>query len=239
MNVMITGAGKGIGKAAALLFAKHGHHLMLCSRTIADLNDVKNEISFAAPGSKCFIMKCDVTDEQEVLKFCDEAKHVFGFIDVLINNAGTFFPGKLYEQSSNQFHEVMNTNLNSMFYFTKQIVPLMIEQATGHIINISSIAGLKSYPLGGAYSVSKFAVAGFSKNLRDELSPLGIKVTTIYPGAVLTESWKGSGLPDERFIPVEDVAQIIFNCTQMSKSTCVEEIIVRPTGGDIRDEDFV
>jgi short-subunit dehydrogenase len=109
----------------------------------------------------------------------------------------------------------------------------MIPSRNGHIFNLCSIASLQAYPGGGAYSISKFALLGFTKNLRHELKPHGIKVTAIIPGAVYTDSWKGSGVSKNRIMESEDIAKIIFGATQLSPQAVTEEIILRPQAGDL------
>jgi NADP-dependent 3-hydroxy acid dehydrogenase YdfG len=109
----------------------------------------------------------------------------------------------------------------------------MIVKRSGHVFNISSIAGLKAYPNGGAYSVSKFALRGFSMNLRDELKPYNIKVTTVFPGASYTDSWAASGIERERFMEASDIAKMVYAAFLLSPQACVEEITLRPQLGDI------
>jgi NADP-dependent 3-hydroxy acid dehydrogenase YdfG len=109
----------------------------------------------------------------------------------------------------------------------------MITQKRGHIFNMSSVAALKAYPMGGSYSISKYALEGFSKNLRAEMMPYGIKVTTINPGATMSDSWKGSGISPERIMEADDIAAVIWNAYQLSPQAVVEEIVLRPLLGDL------
>ena len=108
-----------------------------------------------------------------------------------------------------------------------------MEQKSGHIFNMCSIASLQAYANGGAYSISKFALAGFSKNLREEMKPYGIKVTTVYPGAAYTDSWAGSGIDPKRIMEATDIAAMIWSAAHLSAQACVEEIIIRPQSGDL------
>ena len=114
--------------------------------------------------------------------------------DILINNAGTFQPGRVIDEPDGQLENMLQVNLLSAYHLTRILLPSMMKRKSGHIFNISSIAALQAYPNGGSYSISKFALTGFSKNLREELKPYSIKVTCIYPGAVYTDSWAGSGV---------------------------------------------
>ena len=109
----------------------------------------------------------------------------------------------------------------------------MVARGRGDIVNICSVASLQAYSGGGSYSISKHALLGFSRNLRDELKPTGVRVTAVMPGAVLTDSWSGVNLPEERFIDVEDLADLIAGVLRLSPRTVVEDIIVRPQPGDI------
>jgi NADP-dependent 3-hydroxy acid dehydrogenase YdfG len=109
----------------------------------------------------------------------------------------------------------------------------MVKLGSGHIINICSIAGQRPYAHGGAYSISKFALDGFSQNLREELKPAGVKVTTVYPGAVLTDSWGDFDNSNHRIMEASDIAKLVYQATQLSVAACVEQIVVRPRLGDL------
>jgi NADP-dependent 3-hydroxy acid dehydrogenase YdfG len=109
----------------------------------------------------------------------------------------------------------------------------MMERRSGHIFNLCSIASLHAYDNGGAYSISKFALYGFNKNLREEMKPHNIKVTAVIPGAVLTDSWEGFDNSSKRIMEADDIAKMIFTCTQLSPAACVEDIVIRPQSGDL------
>jgi short-subunit dehydrogenase len=128
---------------------------------------------------------------------------------------------------------MLSINLMSAYHVTRKLVDKMISQKGGHIFNICSIAALKAYANGGSYSISKFALAGFSRNLREEMKPFGIKVTTVYPGAAYTDSWIGSGVERSRIMEAEDIAKMVVASSGLSASACVEEIVVRPLLGDL------
>ena len=154
-------------------------------------------------------------------------------IDVLINNAGQFVPGSIYNEPEGNLEKMMEVNLYSAYHLTRALLPQMIKNKSGHIFNICSIASLNAYANGGSYSISKFALMGFSKNLREELKPFNIKVTAVYPGAVFTSSWEGAGIKPERIMEVADVAKMIFTASQLSPQACVEDIVMRPLSGDL------
>src|SRR5690606_5134387 len=125
------------------------------------------------------------------------------------------------------------TNLYSAYHVTRTQVPAMKLQGRGHIFNICSIASLQAYSNGGAYSISKYALHGFSKNLREELKSYNIKVTSVFPGAVLTDSWGDFDNRDHRIMEASDVASMIFTAAQLSIGACVEDIVLRPQLGDL------
>jgi short-subunit dehydrogenase len=152
---------------------------------------------------------------------------------ILINNAGFFLPGNLMEEEQGVLETQIAANLYSAYHTSRAIVPALIKAGNGHIFNICSIASLHAYPQGGSYSISKYALDGFSKNLREELKDKGIKVTAVYPGATYTNSWAGSGVAPTRIMEAEDIAKMIFAATQLSPQAVVEDIVMRPLLGDL------
>lgn len=232
-NLVVSGASKGIGRAIVEHFAKEGFNVSFCSRNSENLNALKERLQELYPKQVFLALVCDVSKPNEVRDFARKSLEEFGHIDLLVNNAGVFIPGSLSEMSSEDFKLIFDTNVQSAFELTKALVPSMIKQKAGYIFNMSSIAGLSAYPNGGAYNVSKHALTGYSKTLRNELKDYHIKVSTVYPGATLTDSWSGVDLPEERFMPAEDIAKIIFDIYQLSDRTVVEDIVLRPQLGDI------
>ncbi|RYG30551.1 MAG: SDR family NAD(P)-dependent oxidoreductase, partial [Chitinophagaceae bacterium] len=152
---------------------------------------------------------------------------------MLINNTGTFIQGNVSDEPDGALETMLNVNLFSAYHTTRAFLPYMKRQGSGHIFNTSSIAGISAYPGGGSYSISKFALMGFTKNLRQELKDHGIKVTAILPGAVYTDSWKGSGVSEDRIMEAEDIAKLVYNAATLSPQATVEEILVRPQLGDL------
>lgn len=233
MNIVITGASKGIGKSIALLFAKNGFNICACARNLSGLTALKTEIMSINPNVEVHLSVCDVADKTAVLQFGQFCLEKFPHIDVLINNAGVFIPGNLHSEPDGALEQLINTNLYSAYHLTRCIVPTMISNKSGHIFNICSVASKNAYDSGGSYAISKFALYGFSQNLRHELKNHKISVTAVLPGAVLTDSWKGTNLPESRFIDAGDVASLIYNAWSVSTRTVVEEILIRPMDGDI------
>jgi short-subunit dehydrogenase len=150
---------------------------------------------------------------------------------VLINNAGVFIPGALAEEEDGHLELMVETNLYSAYYLTRALLPSMLKRRKGHIFNMCSIASLHAYPNGGSYSISKYALLGFSKNLREETKDQGIRVSSIMPGATWSASWEGVDLPEERLMKAEDVAIAVWSAWSMSPQAVMEDIVLRPQLG--------
>ena len=156
-----------------------------------------------------------------------------GTAHVLVNNAGTYLPGNIKDEAEGNLEHMMNTNLYSAYYLTRLLLPGMLQKASGHIFNICSIAALDAYDGGGSYSISKFALDGFSQNLRHELKQTGLKVTAVFPGAVLTDSWAGFDNSTKRIMEASDVAAMVLAASKLSPQAVVEQIVLRPQLGDL------
>ena len=230
MNIVITGASKGLGKAFAKIFANNNNTLLLCARNINDLENTAKELQNSS--STIHYKSVNVSKKNEVIDFANWCLS-FGTPDIIINNAGTFLPGSVHNEEDGIIEKMIETNLYSAYHLTRALLPQMMEKKQGHIFNICSIASVQAYSNGGSYSISKFAMLGFSKNLREELKPYGIKVTSVLPGAVFTDSWKGSGVDENRIMQDDDIAKMVFAASQLSAQACVEEIVVRPQLGDL------
>ena len=233
MNAVITGASRGIGEATARIFALHGFDLLLTSRNeeklLNTIGELKREFPNVSVDGKAF----DLGSKQQALLFGQWVNHNADTIDVLVNNAGNFIQGNVSDEPDGALEELMGVNLYSAYHITRTVLPKMVRTGAGHIFTLCSIASLGAYPNGGAYSISKFALLGFTKNLRKEMQPHGIKVTAIIPGAAYTDSWKSSGLPETRFMEADDIAKAIYHATLLSPQATVEEIIIRPQLGDL------
>ena len=232
MNIVITGAARGIGKAIATKFAGEGHTLFLCSRNIATLQTTVDELQNLHKSAEIHLMEADLSDKIQSEKFAKWCLQI-ATPDVLINNAGGFTPGNILDEPDGSLENMINNNLYSAYYLTRFLVPQMKIKRSGHIFNICSVAALRAYNGGGSYSISKFAMNGFSQNLRHELKDHNIKVTAIFPGAVFTDSWQGFDNSSNRIMEPEDIAEMIFACTKMSPAAVPEEIIMRPQLGDL------
>lgn len=233
MNAIITGGTKGIGLAIAEKFAEKGFNLALCSRNASDLQNSKDNLLKINSSINIITKVVDVSQKNEVQAFGQFCIEEFGKIDVLINNAGVYIGGELLEEDEGALEKMIETNLYSAYHLTRTIAPSMIENNGGYIINMASIASFMAYPNGGSYSISKFAMRGFSMVLREELKEKNIKVTTVMPGATWSNSWAGVELPESRLMQAADIAASIWSLFEMSPSAVVEEVILRPQLGDL------
>lgn len=229
--IVVTGGTKGIGRAILEKFALHGFDVITCARNEAELDKLK--IHFEESGVKAFAQVADMSDRNQVKKFTEFVNSIGRPLDVLVNNAGFFVPGLVTEEPDGTLESMINSNVYGAYYTTRGLVGQMKANRIGHIFNMCSIASIKAYPNGGSYTISKFALLGFSKVLREELKEHGIRVTAILPGATRTASWDGVDLPDERFMAVEDVADSVYAAYALSGRSVVEEIVIRPQLGDI------
>ncbi|HVZ96279.1 MAG TPA: SDR family oxidoreductase, partial [Chitinophagaceae bacterium] len=201
MNIVITGGSKGIGKALALKFASGGHQVFICARNKKDLADAAKEINKKYKETVQYF-PVDISKKISAVKFAKWLLEKNIIPDILVNNAGQFLPGSIYNEAEGTLEQMIAANLYSAYYITRALLPDMMRQRSGHIFNMCSIASLKAYDDGGSYSISKHALMGFSKNLREEMKPYNIKVSTVYPGAVYTASWEGSGVRTSRIMQV-------------------------------------
>ena len=232
MNVIITGASKGIGRSIAEIFAAEGVSLFLCSRNEERLNNTAAELQKKFPDSKISARAADLSIKEETKQFADWCLRS-GVPDILINNAGDFTPGGVCDEPEGALEKMIGVNLYSAYHLTRALLPKMILARRGHIFNMCSIASLHAYKNGGSYSISKTALMGFSKNLREELKKHHIKVTAVYPGAVMTDSWSGFDNSDNRIMLADDVAKMIWAASKLSPQAVVEDIILRPLLGDL------
>lgn len=232
MNVIVTGASRGIGNAIATIFAANGNHLFVTGRNEVALYKAMEELQTNYPSISVKAKAFDLSEKEnakELGNWC--LKHTIP--DIIVNNAGLFEPGSVYNEPEGSLENQLAINLNSAYHLTRTLLPKMMERKSGHIFNLCSIASLHAYDNGGAYSISKFAMYGFSKNLREEMKPYNIKVTSVHPGAVLTDSWSDYDNSSNRIMEAEDIAKMIFACTQLSPAACVEDIVMRPQLGDL------
>jgi len=233
MTSIITGASRGLGKGIATQFAAAGYDLILSSRDQAALDAVVRELGDRYPAITIRSKAADLSDKVQAQEL---GRWILGFgipVDVLVNNAGQFVYGSLYQESEGVLEQLMAINLYSAYHLTRTLLPAMMARKAGHIFNICSIASLQAYHHGGAYGISKYSLAGFSANLREEMKEYGIKVTAVYPGAAFTDSWAGSGVDPHRIMEAADIARMVVAAAGLSPQATVEEIVLRPQLGDL------
>ena len=230
---VITGGTKGIGRATVEKFLSEGFDVITCARKEQDLENLTAEIKKAFPNAEFWAEKADLSKKEDIQAFADKVKSIGRPVDMLLNNTGVFIPGSIHVEEEGNLELMIDTNLYSAYHLTRALIGDMIERKSGHVFTTGSIAGIQAYAGGGSYSISKFALLGFTKALREDMKPHGIRVTSILPGATYTASWEGVDLPLERFMKATDIADAIYGAFALSNQTVVEEIILRPQLGDI------
>ncbi|RDI09813.1 3-ketoacyl-ACP reductase [Flavobacterium sp. AG291] len=223
-NALITGAGKGIGKAIALALAEEGTNVILLARTTADLEQTAAQAQ--AFGVKTLVLTADIADINSVNQAVEKAIAEFKTIDILINNAGVGKFGKFLDLTPEEFENIIKVNLFGIYYATRAVLPGMIEQQSGDIINISSTAGLRGAALTSAYSASKFAVLGLTESLMQEVRKHNIRVTALTPSTVATDMALDLNLTDgnpEKVMQAEDVAELIIAQLKLNKRVFIKE----------------
>jgi short-subunit dehydrogenase len=233
MNVIITGATKGIGRAIATQFSAAGCHVIAIARSESELQALKNDLLSAFSLATVTTKSVDIGDAGQIKDFGYWLLENQFSPDVLVNNAGYYVPGTIYDEEEGVLEKMMEVNLYSAYQLTRIVLPGMIEKKNGYIFNICSIAAFQPLPNVGSYGISKFALLGLTRHLREEMKPYGIKVSAVLPGATITASWAGSEIDPERLMEADDVAKMVFGSTQLSSRAVVEDIILRPQLGDV------
>ena len=231
--LVITGGSKGIGKAIIEKFMANGFDVITCSRNDTDLLRLQTKMNQKFSGQHLFYQKADLSIRADVNAFIEYVHSFKRPVTTLVNNTGIFIPGQIHNEEEGVFEKSIETNLYSAYHVTRGLVDEMIKRRNGHIFTICSTASIMAYPNGGSYCISKFALLGMTKVLREELKPYQVKVTAILPGATYTDSWKGSELPIERFMNVTDVAEAVWAANSLSARSVIEEILIRPQLGDL------
>ena len=225
-KVFITGITKGIGRAIALAMLKVGYEVSGCARRSTAYE------AFQQKNPACKLYDVDLTDSVSRQKICEILKNLPTF-DILINNAGTFVAGPFSQESSNVFWQQWQLNVIAPYELTRAVVPAMIAQKQGTIVNIGSVAAKKILPNCVGYTTTKFALDGFTQSLREELRPHQIRVMSIFPAATLTDSWGEISFPKEQILSPDDIAQILISALALPHAAVVEEIQIRSIWGDL------
>ena len=222
-NALVTGAGKGIGKAIALALAKEGVNVILVARTQEEIDRVAAKVRSLRV--KALAITADVADINAVNIAVEKALGEFGTIDILINNAGIASFGKFLELEPTEWERIIQVNLMGPYYVTRAVIPSMIERQTGDIINISSTAGLAGNAMTSAYSASKFALLGLTDSLMQEMRKHNIRVTALTPSTVATDMAKELKLTDgnpDKVMQAEDMAELVIAQLKLNRRVFVK-----------------
>lgn len=234
--VAITGASSGIGEATALACAQTGAAVALAARRIDRVEQLAERI--VADGGRAFAMQADVGEEGEARAFVERAHSELGRLDVLVNNAGAMLLGPIEGAPTEEWRRMIHVNVFGVLYCTHAALPLMREQGSGHIVNMSSVAGRFARAGSGVYNLTKWGVGAFSEALRQEAVPINVRVTLIEPGAVATEL-PMHNRPEvlvqmaKRFegvtpLNAADVARAVLYAIGQPPNVSVNEVLVRP-----------
>jgi len=226
---VVTGAGRGIGKAIALTLASHGATVVLVSRTLGELEQVQKEIS--SKGGTAAVIRSDITRDQEVSELFAAVKRQFGRLDILVNNAGMGKFQNIRNLKVEEFDAMWSLNVRALFLCTQHALGIMESQKNGLIVNISSLAGKNAFVGGGGYAATKWALMGFSKCLMLEERQYNIRVITVCPGSVETtfSDHESEAARADKILSPQDVADTVLSAILMPPRAMVSEIDIRPT----------
>lgn len=237
--VFVSGASSGIGEAVSRKFAKEGSILLLCARNLDKLNGLKKELE-SSYGTKVYTYELDVRDKEAVDKVIDCIPANLRNIDILVNNAGLALGlEKLQEGSLEDFDAMIDTNIKGLLYMTRKIVPIMVENQKGQVINIGSVAGIAAYPNGAVYCATKAAVKFISDGLRMDVVDTPIRVTNIQPGMVETnfsvvrfhgdEDKAANVYKGIKALTGEDIADVALYAASVPEHVQICEVTITPT----------
>jgi NADP-dependent 3-hydroxy acid dehydrogenase YdfG len=234
--VVITGASSGIGEATAEVLAAEGAIVVAAARREERLEDLKQRVE--ARGTQVMTVQCDVTDEEQAHDLIRKANEEFGHVDILVNNAGVMPLSRIEKGLSDQWRQMFDVNVLGLLYVTDAAIEVMKRQGSGHLVNISSVAGRRSNPTTGVYSGTKYAVNAISEALRGELVEDGIRVTIVEPGAVATELTDHitdeevlegvKEMADMEHLESEDIANAVAYAVTQPRRVNVNEILIMP-----------
>lgn len=231
--LVVSGGTRGIGRAVLERFAREGFDVAACARSAADLAALQADFSGKFPAQTLHTFRADFARREEVDAFVQFLHGLNRPADVLVNNAGLFRPGQVHNEEEGILEELFAVNVQGAYRLTRGVLGGMMARKRGFVVNVCSTASILGYTNGGSYCITKHALLGLSRVLREELKPHGVKVTAVLPGATLTASWAGSGLPPDRFMAAADVADLLWACHGLSPGAVVEEILMRPQLGDL------
>jgi 3-oxoacyl-[acyl-carrier protein] reductase len=225
---VVTGAGRGIGAAIARRLADLGASVVLCGRSTKPLQATASQI--AAEDGQAKVMQCDVSNLESVQALARFVEQNFSHTDILVNNAGVgSFAAPLHELTPEEWEKVLNTNLRGVYYCIRSFAPMMIRAKTGHIVNISSLAGKNALPNGAAYAASKWGLNGLTYSVAEELRPHNIRVAVVCPGSVNTELSPHAGKDLNKMLQPDDVAHVVAMLVTQAPQSFASEVLLRPT----------
>lgn len=237
--LLVTGGTRGIGRAVAARFVAEGFGVLTCARSAPDLDRLRADLTAAHPGADVRTFVADLGDPAQTAALGAWALAQTGpdgvalVPAVVVHNTGVFVSGRIQDEPDGALRRLLEVNVASAYDLTRAVLPPMLVRGEGHFFTICSTASIMAYSAGGSYCISKFALLGFTKVLREELKTSALRVTAILPGATLTDSWAGADLPPDRLMPPEDVAEAVWTAWAASPRTVVEEVLLRPQLGDL------
>ena len=226
---IISGGSRGIGFAIAQQLIHDGFFVHIIGSNSENLQNALVQLGVENAQSSL----CDMSIASEVISLSQNLTQLYPQVQILVNNVGVFLPGSMMDEPSGQWEKEWELNVSSAYHLTRGLWPSLKATSRSHVFNMCSIASIVSYSAGGTYAVTKHALLGFSKSLREEGRPHGIRVTSLLPGATLTDSWAGVDLPKDRFMSAESVAKVLSVAFQINEDTQMEEVLLRPIQGDI------
>jgi 3-oxoacyl-[acyl-carrier protein] reductase len=225
---VITGAGRGIGAGIARKLASLGASTVLLGRTRQTLETTASDISKA--GAQARAIQCDVVNLKSVESAAADVEHTFGRLDILVNNAGIGgFGGPLHNLAPEQWDSILNTNLRGVYYAIRSFAPIMMRARSGHIVNISSLAGKNALPNGAAYAASKWGLNGLSYSVAEELRSHNIRVSVVCPGSTNTDLSPHEGKNAAKMLQPDDVAHAVAMLVTQAPQSFISEVLLRPT----------
>ena len=225
---VVTGGGRGIGAGIARTLASLGMATVVCGRSRQPLEQTAAAI--VAAGGQCEVATCDVAQLADVEAVATRVQSTFGRVDALVNNAGIGrFDAPLHQMAPEIWDDLLNTNLRGVYYCIRSFAPLMIAARSGHIVNISSLAGKNALPNGAAYAASKWGLNGLSYSVAEELRQHGIRVSVVCPGSTNTELSPHAGKDPLKMLQPDDVAHAVAMIVTQAPQSFVSEILLRPT----------
>ncbi len=236
--VLVTGASSGIGEAIARHIADEGANVVLAARREEKLTDLAQSLNDQSNG-KALVVKTDVTKKEDMENLVKEAKDTYGKVDMIINNAGVMLLSFMKNDEVDQWTQMVDVNINGVLHGVHAVLPDMLKQESGHIVNVSSVAGHEVFPSSSVYSATKYAVRALSMGLEKELSKTGVRVTNISPGAV--ESELTNHITDDEVLEMfkdraasmkklqaDDIARAVVYALTQPDYVNVNEVVVRP-----------